>query len=283
MEGVFTVSENEKATSRRALLAAAVGGAAAVAAQAALPLAAQAHDPDDVQLGVTNVETATTGLDASGTADLDAFSASASGTGSAVVAASADGAAVDASSTNAPSIQATKSAKETSAAAYITSGDTTNAVAVVDTTFTGAYAWTPTSGDTTVSGAGVWGDSEDIGVYGSGGFGILGYGFYGVVGQSSSTSGYGVYAAGASGTSRALYVNGKVGFKRSGKTTISAGHASKTVSLSGMTTSSLVFAQLVSNRSGRWVRAVVSASGKFTIYLNSSVTKSTSVIWWVIN
>jgi hypothetical protein len=66
------IEAKEPGKSRRALLAAAVGGAAAVAAQAALPLGAQAHDAEDVELGATNVDTTTTTIDTSGTADVDA-------------------------------------------------------------------------------------------------------------------------------------------------------------------------------------------------------------------
>jgi hypothetical protein len=40
---------------------------------------------------------------------------------------------------------------------------------------------------------------------------------------------------------------------------------------------------LNSNRSGRYVRAVVPASGKFTIYLNSTVSSSTYVAFFVID
>ena len=58
--------------SRRALLAAAAGGAAALAASAALPLAAVAHDAEDVQKGTDNPTTATTSITDS-TADSNAF------------------------------------------------------------------------------------------------------------------------------------------------------------------------------------------------------------------
>ena len=276
------MSENEQhdnGTSRRALLAAAAGGAAALAAQAALPLAAQAHDVDDVQLGVTNTATSTTGIDSSATADVNAFAATAGGTGSAVVATSANGEAIVAANTG----------NDLAAGAYVTSGDTTNAVDPANAAYTGAYVFTPSANSASFVAAGVWGDSEDIGVFGSGGTGVSGFGYFGVYGESAAAAGTGVYARGytAPGSSvpsgRALYVDGKVGFRRSGKTSISAGHSSKVVNVSGVTSSSLVFAQLGSNRSGRWVRAVVAATGKFTIYLNTTVSSTTSIIWWVIN
>jgi hypothetical protein len=40
---------------------------------------------------------------------------------------------------------------------------------------------------------------------------------------------------------------------------------------------------LRSNRSGRYVRAVVPTAGSFTIYLNTTVTSSTYVVWFVLN
>jgi len=81
----------------------------------------------------------------------------------------------------------------------------------------------------------------------------------------------------------ALKVTGKAQCTRSGRTTISSGTSSKTGNLAGVTTSSLAFAVFASNRSGRWVRAVVQAAGKFTVFLNTSVTSATFVIWWVLN
>ena len=266
------LTNNDPARSRRALLTAAVGGAAAVAAQAALPLTAQAADPNDVVKNIINTTTDTTGIDSSATADVDAFAASAGGTGSAVVASSVDG----------PAVEAAKSVAATAAAAYVTSGDASGAVPTEDTTFTGVYGFTET--EEGFAGTGVWGDSADAGVVGTGSFiGTLGFGVWGVYGESVVPGGTGVYAFAQDTDRRALYVDGKVGFRRSGKTTITAGHSTKVISLAGVGASSLVFAQLGSNRSGRWVRAVVPSSGKFTVYLNSAVTSTTFIIWWVIN
>ena len=53
--------------------------------------------------------------------------------------------------------------------------------------------------------------------------------------------------------------------------------------MAGVTTSSKVFAVLHSNRSGRYVRAVVVATGRFRIYLNASVSSTTSVAWFVLD
>ncbi len=160
---------------------------------------------------------------------------------------------------------------------------------------------------------GVWGQGgnassgSSTGVYGEGDTGVWGFGGWGVFGASDATgtgvygfsgasvpaapahtgvfgysdSGTGVYARAATGT--ALYVNGKAKFSRSGRATIGSGKSSLVVTLAGVTTASLVFAVLYSNRSGRYVRAVAPTTGKFTIYLNAAVTSSTYVSWFVVN
>ena len=64
---------------------------------------------------------------------------------------------------------------------------------------------------------------------------------------------------------------------------MSAGQSNRLVYLAGVTTSSKVFAVLHSNRSGRYVRAVIPATGRFRIYLNSTVSSTTSVAWFVVD
>ncbi|HSL77916.1 MAG TPA: hypothetical protein VK867_13300, partial [Candidatus Limnocylindrales bacterium] len=166
-----------------------------------------------------------------------------------------------------------------------------------DTAFTGVYGWAPEAPlavppDPQYEGSGVWGDGMDDGVVGSGGLsGVLGVGgLEGVLGIGSvdgvvgtgGAGGAGVRAKGAN-TRVALAVEGKVTFSRSGRAIIGSGKSSVKVSLLGTTTSSRVFAVLHSNRSGRYVRAVVPTTGSFTIYLNTTVTSSTYVAWFVIN
>ena len=50
-----------------------------------------------------------------------------------------------------------------------------------------------------------------------------------------------------------------------------------------MTTSSKVFAVLATAESGRWVRAVVPAAGKFTVYLNTTLASRATVAWFVLD
>jgi hypothetical protein len=133
---------------------------------------------------------------------------------------------------------------------------------------------TPTApGDTGVYGLGDH-DSAAKGVWGKSPAG------QGVRGEA--TTGIGVYAL-APLTGVALLATGKVSFSRSGRATMAAGTSSKTISLAGVSTGSLIFAVIGSNQSGRWVRAVVPASGSFTIYLNTTVLSSTYVSWFVLN
>jgi hypothetical protein len=244
--------------SRRALLAAAAGGAAALAASAALPLTAAAADPNDVVKGVNNATTATTSITDS-TADSNAFAASATGTGNGVQATSTGGAGVFAWSVSTPPWWSP-----------------------TDGAFTGIFGHSPASGDANLAAAGVWGDSDDWGVFGSGAVGVFGSGDIGVFASSTSTNAA-VLALAQSPTDLALDVRGKVKFSRSGRSTIGAGKSSLSVTLAGVSSASRVFAVLVSNRPGRWVSAVVPVTGKFVIYLNTSVTSATYVSWFVIN
>ena len=62
-----------------------------------------------------------------------------------------------------------------------------------------------------------------------------------------------------------------------------SGASSKTISLAGVTSSSKVFGVLATNRGGRWIRAIVPASGKFTVYLNTTLISSAVVSWFVLD
>jgi hypothetical protein len=241
--------------SRRALLAAAAGGAAALAAQAALPLTTMAADPNDVVLGGANASTAPTSI-ANSTDGSNGFAVTSVGLGI----------GVSGSSTGTAGVRGV-------------SIDGTGSATADVTAYTGVYGWSPAFPDTSGVGTGVWGDSEDFGVYGSGSVGVYGWG--GVVAESASTSNPALIAYGATSSSPALQVNGKMKFNRAGRKTISAGKSSLVVTMAGVTTTSKILAVLNSNRSGRYVRAVVAGSGKFTIYLNSSVSSSTYVAYFV--
>jgi hypothetical protein len=240
--------------SRRAILAAAAGSAAAVAASAALPLGVAAA-PVNMQTEQDNpsaAETSITLTDPAVDPTLD------------------------------PQV-AFKSVNTLTAAAAVVAliGDQTNASS--DTSFTGAYAFAPNNPSPDFVSAGVWGDSEDWGVYGSGGVGVFGDGFYGVVGRAVDGGGAGVLAIGLTDNTVALDVQGKVKFSRSSRVSIGTGKSSVKVTKAGVTSSSRIFAVLASNRSGRYVRAVVPTTGSFTIYLNTTLTSAAFVNYFIIN
>ena len=237
--------------SRRALLAAAAGGAAAMAASAALPLTAAAADGDTVTVGNEFTGANETSLVITSADPVNDAQAAFRGHNTGADAAGVIGSA----------------------------GDET--LAAEDTPFTGVYGWSEAD-PVDVLGSGVWGDSPDSGVVGTGSYGVLGLGGAGVVGIGDP-GGIGVYAVGDSATDLALRVDGKVMFSRSGKNTIGTGKSSLKINLAGVSGNSRVFAVLHSNRSGRYVRAVVPTTGSFTIYLNTTVTSATYVAWFVLN
>jgi hypothetical protein len=80
-----------------------------------------------------------------------------------------------------------------------------------------------------------------------------------------------------------LHVNGRVRFNRAGKASMSATQASKAITKAGVTSSSYVIATLQTPVSGVFVRAVVPAAGKFTIYLSKAPGKTVYIGYLVIN
>jgi len=271
-------SELAAPRSRRALLTAAAAAGGALVASAALPMVALAHDTDDVAIAVDNPTTATTSITDSA-AGSTAFGGHATGAadlagipGAGLEGTSAAGAGVFAWSISAPTL-----------------------LPASVLSHTGIYGFSPAGDGFTTVGAGVWGDSEDTGVYGSGSFGVVGNGSVGVVGETGADGGIGVVGD-ASGTaggigvlafgdagSTALHAEGKVHFSRSGRVAMSAGKSSKAVTLAGGTGGSKVFAVLSTSETGRYVRAVVPATGKFTIYLNTTLATAAVVSWFVLD
>jgi hypothetical protein len=159
-------------------------------------------------------------------------------------------------------------------------------------TYTGVYGFAQ-GDDAQGLGSGVWGDSPDTGVVGSGFYGVYGTGVAGVWGDGIGGPGViadtntatmpAVLARGASASGLGLHVVGKVRFSRSGRVTIGSGKSTYKVTLAGVTSSSRVFAILHSNRSNRFVRAVVPTTGSFTIYLNATLTSAAYVAWFVLD
>ena len=101
----------------------------------------------------------------------------------------------------------------------------------------------------------------------------------GVYGRS--TVGTGVYArADVGGT--ALHAQGRVTFSRSGRINLTAGKSSVIQAVARLTSASLVFAVVQAGDSGVWVRKVSPQTGKFTILLNTAVTKTTTLAWFAL-
>jgi hypothetical protein len=144
---------------------------------------------------------------------------------------------------------------------------------------TGVYGYSDPSPDEDFVGSGVWGESADWGVIGTGSGGVLGNGIIGVLGTTLEPDGVGVLATVDDPGALSLVVDGRAAFSRSGKATVNGGKNKEVVNLPGCTANTLVIAVLAQNRSGRYVRAAVPESGKFTIYLNGNVSNNTKVSW----
>jgi hypothetical protein len=253
MGGILMALDPNTPRSRRALLAAAAGGAAAVAASAAAPATALAI-PTAVLTETANSSTAETSLSMT-------------------------------SATPADVSLKVVSTTTTAAALLGAAGDQTNIA--TNTGWTGVYGWVPGVPPeiTDAVGSGVWGDSEDVGVVGTGGIGVVGDGYVGAAAFGASDGGTGLAAWGGDGLGAdvALDVHGKFKFSRGGRATIGAGKSSIKINMVGVSFSSHVFAVLRSNRASRYVRAVVPTTGSFTIYLNATVSSSTYVVFFVLN
>jgi hypothetical protein len=271
-------SEPNDLRTRRALLAAAAGSAAAVVASAALPLGVAAAS-GNVMTEIDNPSTLPTTITNSGTGST-AFGGNATGSGAGY---GLEGTSLGAGGVVGWSVSPPTTDWPTFDPAF--------------TQYTGVFGSAPASSDPDFVATGVWGNSDDIGVFGSGSIGVNGYGGYGVLGEANNTSGS-IGVNGIAGTSAgsagvrayapttnqyALKVSGKVNFSRSGRKSMASGHSTLTIYLAGVTTSSKVFAVLATSESGRYVRAVVPASGSFKVYLNTTLTSSAVVAWFVLD
>ena len=292
-------SEAQTTQSRRRLLAAAVGGAAALAVQAvARPLPANAVSAA-LMTEVDNPTTAKTSISATTSITADGDIGFETNVGDLATAMHGD-------SPNGIGVHGTNNLSS----AGVVGDSTGGATGVLGRT--GDPNGYPGPGDSAgvhgysgVAGQpGVFGDG-DVGVLAAGAIGVFSvgapalvglgdglgppgqfgtgvYGYSGTILPPQPPDNIGVYARG-DGASLALRVQGKAVFSRSGRTSITAGHSSRSVTLAGTTTSSLVIATLQTHRTGIYVAAAVPASGKFTIYLNKAVTATTYVAYFVLN
>jgi hypothetical protein len=305
MEGRMTTEYGTR--SRRSILAAAAGGAAALAAGHLIRPEPVAAVGTPVDIDVDNASTAVTSI-TQGTADTGAFAAHAAGIGAGLEGTSSGGVGVLATTGPAglPAVVGIQGDPADSSYANALFVDPTAPILN-----SGTYGFSNTgSGDgvgatgETLAGAGVVGFGMlpgSIGVFALGSLGAFIEGPDGafVVSDSNRTGlhahvGTGstpptaplntaVFASVSSTNQVGLEARGRIRFPhRSGRALIGAGKSSVSVSVSGMTSSNFAVAVLNSSRSGRWVRAVVCATGKITIYLNTAVTSSTYVAWLVL-
>jgi hypothetical protein len=309
----------EKPKTRRAILAAGLGGLGAVAAQAlSHPSPADAVTNGNIQLGqgVGNtdndcaVETRINGINDGQTV----FSAFQNGSGVGLYGFSVTGRAVQAigsttataywaQSNHGPGVDAWSA--DSAPSTFIGTshrtgvigkmGDQTNAATNTDET--GVYGYADASNSST----GVVGHShQGFGVFGVGAVGVAGAGSWGVLGDVAPTQigiygntgasaaplvagGIGVLARAESTAQIALKVIGKTAFSRSGRTYVAAGQSNRVIALAGVTTASYVIATMATNRAGVYVQSVVVAAGQFTIFLNKVVPGNTYVAYLVIN
>ena len=256
---------------RRALLTAAAGGAAA--------LAVSSIRPGGVAAAAANMQTETDNA----TGDATGVSNSADGVRALFGNATGEGTGVEGNSTTGFGVRghssdASDPENNTSNAGVVgVAGDTANISENVG--LTGVYGYSDPSPVDDFVGAGVWGESADWGVIGTGGGGVLGDGSIGVLGTTSDPTGFGVFATTDDADAIGLAVAGRAVFSRSGKATVNAGKSKEVVSLPGCTSNTLVIAVLAQSRGSRYVRAAVPESGKFTIYLSGNVSKNTKVSW----
>lgn len=247
---------------RRSLLAGALGGAAALAAEAlGRPLAVNAANGDIVHVGDDLTGTGITRIATTGDAGLYGRT-SKSGAGVAGVYGQA-----------------------TAGFGSGVVGEATNALGGP----IGVRGKSAAGSGTGVSGLADPGGNDSIGVLGvanNGGTGVLGRagtnGGTGVKGEALEPGKIGLHAYANLG-STALKIEGKIVSNRSGRTLMAKNTSSKKINVGGVTSQSIVIAVLGSNRSGRYVRAVVSASGSFTVYLNTSLQSDAWINWFILN
>jgi hypothetical protein len=304
---------------RRAVLGAALGGAAAVAAQSLAPMAVHANTNDPMALGTAMTANLVTSVQ--NTVDAAVSLAGLHGaTGTGVFGSSLDGTGLKGTATSTAKTDWTNPPPDQHGTGVMgISGDGVGAAK--NTNETGVYGF----GNNSVDSAGIWGDSvQAYGVYGSSlsgdgvyglsvdGDGVSGSGFIGLYGEAGSAGGAGVHAfadhtetavyayagpgivppptpgtavqaVAATTAETALQVSGKVKFSRSRRVAIGRTATSLKVALGGVTTSSYVLATLQSRVTGCYILGVVPASGYFTIYLSKAPGKTVYVGYMVIN
>jgi hypothetical protein len=267
---------------RRALLASAVGGAAALAAaQLTRPLAvAAATGPVNIDVENPADATTTVATTAAAAAIQGVSSASATGVGVAgrntFVNDGSEYSNVGVFGVAGPDpIDWSPDDMESGVYGYADTSSYANGVLGVSPQGNGCYGW----GD-----YGVIGDGGTLGVWGIAESGV------GILGQAGSyplnvPANVGVMAA-AQSSGRALVVAGRTSFSRAGRTTVGKGKRYKEVSVAGggLSATSQIVATANTLVTGTYVQATkLVSSTKFRIYLNKTAPASVGVTWIVLN
>jgi hypothetical protein len=270
--------DHEARTSRRGILAAAIGGAGALAvSRLAVPGAARAADGGNAILGQANTSTTETSFENTDAGEVSVHVVQTTGVGIQANATTGTGVRADATDAT-PAVFALGSYRSGVVATVGnigTPGDPDSIIGSSDESAVYGYS------NVSEFSVGVWGDSWDgTGVYGTGASGVYGAGYNGVTGIGSSV---GLLGVAAGSTAYALYTSGKIKFAgRSGRAVITSGHQYKDVAITGMTTSSAVIVTLQTHKSGFAVASAVSYAGKFRFYLNKTATSSMAFSYLVI-
>lgn len=113
------------------------------------------------------------------------------------------------------------------------------------------------------------------------GHGVAGQGSNGATGVlGSSDSGTGVAAQSTTGV--ALAVTGVATFSRSGLAMVAAKQKSVTITLAGVTTSSMILATLQQTAGTAAVASAVPGSGSFTIHLTAAPTSKVKIAYFIL-
>jgi hypothetical protein len=304
--------DGETRTSRRGLLAAALGGVGGlIVTRLGRPDPAAALDGAPALIGTANTGTTETSFENTDTGETSLRAIHTDGTavrgdvtgGTAVLAgANGSGTGVSASSTSGTGVNAVSGSgyavsagSSTSAGVWGSSNDSTQSTFDTESYRSGVIGTVGDIGDKSGTFPSIAKNTDEVGVYGFSnvsagsvgvwgdtwdGVGLEGTGDWGVAGFGGSI---GVYAAAETPTGYALFTQGKIRFNgRAGRTSITSGHVYKDVAISGMTTGSYVIASLVTHKTGYTVESVVSYTGKFRLYLNKTATSTIYFSYLVI-
>jgi len=175
--------------------------------------------------------------------------------------------------------------------ALAANGQTLTAGGMVYTSAETILHLTPTASDTSgirssaiFNRFGISGDGVVQGVYGAVQPGA-GTGSVGVVGMAWASGLIGMQAQHYQPGGTALKVEGKVELSRSGRTTLSKGHSTRTVTVaSGVGTTALILVTLQSSPgSGVYLKyARRTSATTFKVYLNKAATATTTFAWMIV-